>query len=67
MLSGSGLCVGLITSPEGPNECGVSGGDSKASIMGRSGPTGGCCAAKKKFRTFYSIICVIVAWLNVEY
>jgi len=41
VLSGRGLCVGLITSP---TVCGVSECDREASIMGWPWPTVGCCA-----------------------
>jgi L-aminopeptidase/D-esterase-like protein len=45
VLSGRGLCVGLITRPEeSPTECGVSECDCEASIMRRPWHTGGCCA-----------------------
>jgi hypothetical protein len=41
VLSGRGLCVGLITRP---TECGVSECDRKVSIMRRPWPTRGCWA-----------------------
>jgi hypothetical protein len=49
VLSGRGLCVGLITRPEDSyrmwrvSEC-----DREASIMRRPWPAGGCCAMGKK-------------------
>ena len=43
-----GLCVGLITGPETPTECGVSECDCEASIMRRSCPSRGCRAEKKR-------------------
>jgi hypothetical protein len=45
VLSGRGLCVGLITRPEESYRlwC-VSECDREASIMRRPWPTGGCCA-----------------------
>jgi hypothetical protein len=51
VLSGCGLCVGLIT----PTECGVSECDREASIMGRTWPTRGYHAMGKRIRN-YSII-----------
>ena len=41
MLSGSDLCVGLITRPEEPYQGGVSECGSKFSTMRRPWPTGG--------------------------
>jgi hypothetical protein len=41
VLSGTGLCVGLITSP---TVCGVSECGGEASIMRWPSPTGGCSA-----------------------
>ena len=46
MLSGRGLCVGLITRPEGTTECGVYECDLESSIMKRPLSTGGCCIMK---------------------
>jgi hypothetical protein len=46
VLSGRGLCVGLITRPE---ECGVSECDREASIMRRPWPSRGCCVIGKKY------------------
>jgi hypothetical protein len=48
VLSGRGLCVGLITRPESPTECGVSGCDGEASVMRRRWPTSGCCTMGKR-------------------
>ena len=51
VLSGSGLCIGLITRPESPTDCGVSNEcDHESSIMRRPWPTGGggCCAVVNK-------------------
>jgi hypothetical protein len=48
VLSGRGLCVGLITLPEDPTECGVSACDREASIMRKPWPTRGSCAIGKK-------------------
>jgi len=48
VLSGRGLCVGPITCPESPAECGVSECDREASIVRRPWPTRGCCAMEKK-------------------
>jgi hypothetical protein len=42
VLSGRSLCVGLITRPEEPTECGVAESDRGASIMKRPWPTRGC-------------------------
>jgi hypothetical protein len=44
VFSSRGLCVGLITRPGSPTECGVSECDREASIMKRPWPTRGCCA-----------------------
>ena len=41
MLSGGGLCVGLITRPEESYRVGVSECDRESSIMRRPWPTGG--------------------------
>jgi hypothetical protein len=41
VLSGKGLCVELITRPEGLTECSVSECNHKSSIMRRFWPTGG--------------------------
>jgi hypothetical protein len=48
VLSGRGLCVGLITRPESRTECGVSECDHEASIIRKFWPTRGCCTMKKK-------------------
>jgi hypothetical protein len=49
MLSGRGLCVGLITCPEESYRlwC-VSECDAEASIVRRPWPTGGCCTVGGK-------------------
>jgi hypothetical protein len=49
MLSGRGLCIGLITCPEESYRvwC-VSECDGEASILRRPWPTGGCCAMGTK-------------------
>jgi len=39
VLSGRGLCIGLIARPESPTECGVSKCDRKVSIMRSPWPT----------------------------
>jgi len=44
VLSGRGLCVGLITRPEESYRFGVSECDREASIMARPWPTRSCCA-----------------------
>jgi hypothetical protein len=53
VLSGRGLCEGLITRPEGSYRvwC-VSECDREASKMRRSWPTGGCCATAVFGATF---------------
>jgi hypothetical protein len=48
VLSGRGLCVGLITRPESHIECGVSECDLEASVISKFWPTNGYCAMKKK-------------------
>jgi hypothetical protein len=49
VLSGRGLCDGLITSPEEfYGMCGVPECDREPSIMRRPRPTSGCCAIGKK-------------------
>ena len=49
VLSGRGLCDGLITRPEESYRmCGVSECDHESSIMRRSWPTGGCWSWQKK-------------------
>jgi len=55
VLSGRGLCVGLITFPEGvlPNVVCLTECDHEASIMRRPWPTRGCSAIKKYIYTFY--------------
>jgi hypothetical protein len=52
VLSGRGLCVGLITRPEESYRvwCGETPFDCEASIMRRPWPTGGCWAIKKRYR-----------------
>jgi hypothetical protein len=48
VLSGRGLCVGLITRPEESYEmCGVSECDREASTMRKPWPTTGCRAVEK--------------------
>jgi len=47
VLSGRGLCVGLIIRLEDPTKCDVSECDRKASIMRRPWPTGSCCDMEK--------------------
>jgi hypothetical protein len=47
VLSGRGLCVGLITRRGGPTESGVSECNREASIM-RPWPTSGCHAVERK-------------------
>ena len=44
-------CVGPITCPESPAECGVSECGREASIKRRSWPTRGCCAMVKKIES----------------
>jgi len=44
VLSCRGLCIGLITHPEGHTKCGVSECNREALIMRRPWPTRGCCA-----------------------
>ena len=48
MLSGRGLCVGLITRPEESYRLCVSECDRDLSIMRGSWPTRGCCSIVKK-------------------
>ena len=49
MLSGGGLCVGLIIRPEEScRKLCVSECDREASLMRRSWPTGRCCAIEKE-------------------
>ena len=49
MLSGRGLCFGLITrTEESYRVCGVSECDREASIMRRAWPTGGCCSLGRR-------------------
>jgi hypothetical protein len=54
VLSGRGLCVGLITRPESPTNCDVSEYDHASSTMRRPWPTGSCCAMVKKNSYFDS-------------
>ena len=49
VLSGRGLCDGLITRPEESTEGVKSECDREASIMRRPLPTSGCCAMEKKY------------------
>jgi len=57
VLSGRGLCVGLITRAESPTGCGVSQYNREASL-GWPWPTRGCCATgKKKYENTY-LLCV---------
>jgi hypothetical protein len=58
VLSGRGLCDGLITRPESPTECGVSDCDREASIMRRPCPLGVIHHWKKK--NVYASLCVIL-------
>jgi hypothetical protein len=58
VLSGRGLCDGLITRQRSSTECGVSECDREASIMRKPWPTSGCCAMEKnekinKQKTFH--------------
>jgi hypothetical protein len=46
VMSGRGLCVGLITRPKSTTECGVSECKREPSIMRRPWPTRGSCAIK---------------------
>ena len=48
VLSRNRPCVGLITGPETPTECGWSDCNREASIKGRSCPSRRCCAKKKR-------------------
>jgi hypothetical protein len=48
VLSGIGLCDGLITRPGSPTECGVSESDLETSKRRRSRPDLGCCTTGKK-------------------
>jgi hypothetical protein len=48
VLSGRGLCVGLITRSKESTECGVSECDRETSIMWWSWSNKGCCAMEKK-------------------
>jgi hypothetical protein len=48
VLSGRGLCVGLVGHPESPTDCGVSECDREASIMRRPWPSRFCCAMGRK-------------------
>ena len=48
MLSGGGLCVGLITVQRSYTECGVSECDYVASTMRRPSPKRGCRAMEKR-------------------
>jgi hypothetical protein len=50
VLSGRGLCVGLITSTEESYRVCVSERDREASIMRKPWPTRSCCAIGKKVR-----------------
>jgi hypothetical protein len=49
MLSGRGLCIGLMSIPEDSYEFGVSECDNEASIMKRTWPTRGCCVMEIMF------------------
>jgi hypothetical protein len=46
VFSVKGFCLGPITRPGGPTDCGLSERDTEASIM-RPWPTRGCCAVEK--------------------
>ena len=48
MLSGRGLCVGLITVQRSPTDCGVSEFDPEASTMKSPWPARVCRSIKKK-------------------
>ena len=52
MLSGRGLCFGLITRPEESAECGVSECDRESSIMTNAGPVGSVASWGGKYCTF---------------
>jgi hypothetical protein len=70
VLTGRGLCDGLITRPEESNECGVSECDREASILRSPWPTRGCCAMKKKegnlcqptFHTANILLCLSIRY-----
>jgi hypothetical protein len=47
VLSGTGLCVGLIPRPGGPTDCGLTDCELEASIMRRPWRTSGCCTMGK--------------------
>jgi hypothetical protein len=57
VLSGRGLCVGLIACPEESYRmCGESECDCKASIKRRSWPTRGCCTVRTN-GVWYNVTC----------
>jgi hypothetical protein len=59
LLSSRGLCVGLITRPEEPTECGVFDVcDREASITRRPWPTRGFCAMGKIVSDDARVICL---------
>jgi hypothetical protein len=51
-----GLCVGLITRPESPTECGVSDCDHLTSTTSRTWPTRGCRAMEKNILFAFFIV-----------
>jgi hypothetical protein len=60
VLSGRGLCVGLITRPRSPTDC-----DRESSIIRRSWPAGGCCAMQKEMLQSNTTIYFLL--LNTNY
>ena len=60
VLSGTSLCIGLITSPEESDRDDVSECDRKSSIKRRAWPTRGCWAMKKKMRDLIPSVPLVV-------
>ena len=58
VLSGRGLCLGLITRPEESCRvrCVLTECDHESSIMRRAWPAGGCCSVVKKFKLIINLI-----------
>jgi hypothetical protein len=57
VLSGRGLCFGLITRREESYECGVSECDREASVMSRHWPTRGSCTIGRGDLKFLIMLC----------
>jgi hypothetical protein len=61
VLSGKGLCVGLITRPEESYRLWrVVVCDREAPMMKRPWPTGGCCAIEKNLQIISTVILEII-------